>query len=61
MAGRDARERHAAYYLAASGGLGADLKGPRQRAALGEMEAELGNLRAGWEWAVEAGHCGAGC
>jgi tetratricopeptide (TPR) repeat protein len=54
--GRGASERHAAYYLAALRRWAVELKGPRQRAALGEMEVELGNLRAAWEWAVERGH-----
>jgi predicted ATPase/DNA-binding SARP family transcriptional activator len=53
--GRGARERHATCYLAALKRWTAELKGPRQRAALGEMEIELGNLRVAWEWATERG------
>ncbi|MBN1140122.1 MAG: hypothetical protein JXM73_26365 [Anaerolineae bacterium] len=53
--GRGARDRHAICYLTALARWAVELKGPRQRAALGEMEVELGNLRAAWEWVVEGG------
>ena len=32
---------------------GEDLKGARQLEALAEIEADLDNARAAWEWAVE--------
>jgi predicted ATPase/class 3 adenylate cyclase len=54
-AGEAARDRHCAYYTAALQGWEADLKGPRQRAALAEMDAEIENARAAWEWAAEQG------
>jgi tetratricopeptide (TPR) repeat protein len=46
------RDRHAAYYTAALAGWEMDLKGPRQREALLEMDLELDNIRSAWEWAV---------
>jgi predicted ATPase/class 3 adenylate cyclase/tetratricopeptide (TPR) repeat protein len=52
-AGEAARDHHCAYYTAALQGWEADLKGPRQRAALAEMDAEIKNARAAWEWAAE--------
>ena len=48
-----ARDRHSAYYAAALQQWAADLKGPRQQAALAEIEAESENARAAWNWAVE--------
>ncbi|MFN2130426.1 MAG: ATP-binding protein, partial [Anaerolineae bacterium] len=48
-----ARERHSAYYLAALERWEAALKGPEQLATLQEMDAEINNVRAAWEWAVE--------
>jgi tetratricopeptide (TPR) repeat protein len=42
------RDRHAAYYTAALAGWEMDLKGPRQREALLEMDLELDNIRAAW-------------
>jgi tetratricopeptide (TPR) repeat protein len=47
------RDRHAAHFAGALQGWAADLKGPRQLEALREMEADLDNARAAWEWAVE--------
>jgi len=54
-AGQGARGRHAAYYAAALERWAAELKGPRQQAALGEMDFEIDNARAAWEWAVTRG------
>jgi predicted ATPase/DNA-binding SARP family transcriptional activator len=48
-----ARDAHCAYYAAALQRWAGDLKGPRQQAALAEMEADVENARAAWEWAVE--------
>jgi DNA-binding SARP family transcriptional activator/predicted ATPase len=50
-----ARDRHAAYYLAALERWATDLCGARQLAAVGEIEADIGNVRAAWNWAVEQG------
>jgi predicted ATPase/DNA-binding SARP family transcriptional activator len=50
---RSVRDRHAAYYAAALEHWAADLKGPRQQTALVEMEAEIEDARAAWDWAVE--------
>jgi predicted ATPase len=50
-----ARDRHSAYYAAALQGWAADLKGPRQQAAMAEIEADSENARAAWNWAVERG------
>ena len=33
-----------------------ELKGPRQQAALAEMDAEIGNVRAAWNRAVAQEH-----
>jgi tetratricopeptide (TPR) repeat protein len=49
------RDQHAGYYAGALEGWGADLKGPRQLEALAEIEADLDNARAAWEWAVKCG------
>jgi len=48
-------DRHAAYYAAALEHWAADLKGPRQQAAVAEMEAEIEDARAAWDWAVQQG------
>ena len=47
------RDRHCAYYIAAVEGWGADLRGPREQAALAEMAADIANAQAAWEWAAE--------
>jgi len=47
------RDRHCATYCSALQRWETELKGPRQRAAMAEMEAEIDNARAAWEWAVE--------
>jgi predicted ATPase/DNA-binding SARP family transcriptional activator len=49
------RDRHAAYYAAALQRWARDLKGHRQMVALTEIEADLGNVRAAWDWTVERG------
>ena len=49
------RDRHSAYYAAALQGWAADLKGPRQQAAMAEIEADSENARAAWNWALERG------
>jgi len=47
------RDRHAAYYAGSLQAWEEDLKGPRQLEALSELEADLDNARAAWDWAVE--------
>jgi predicted ATPase/DNA-binding SARP family transcriptional activator len=47
------RDRHAAYYAGALQRWAEDLKGRRQLEALDEVEADLDNARAAWEWALE--------
>jgi predicted ATPase/DNA-binding SARP family transcriptional activator len=54
-AGETARDLHCAYYTAALQQWGADLKGSRQKTALAEMDAEIENARAAWDWAAERG------
>jgi predicted ATPase/DNA-binding SARP family transcriptional activator len=49
------RHGHCAYYIAALERWEADLFGSRQQEALREMEADIDNLRAAWDWAVEQG------
>ena len=48
-------ERHCAYYSAALERWTAELKGPRQREAMEEMDLEIENARAAWLWAVAHG------
>jgi tetratricopeptide (TPR) repeat protein len=48
-------DRHSGFYIAALRGWGADLKGPRQMAALVEMDSESENVRAAWDWAAARG------
>jgi predicted ATPase/uncharacterized protein HemY len=54
-AGEAARDRHSATYADALSGWAADLKGPRQKGALAEMDVEIENARAAWNWATERG------
>jgi tetratricopeptide (TPR) repeat protein len=49
------RDRHAAYYAAALGEWATDLKGLRQLEALQEIDADVDNARAAWNWAIEQG------
>jgi predicted ATPase len=51
-----ARDRHAAYYATALHRWGTDLKSHRQLTAMAEMDMEIKNARAAWNWAVERGH-----
>ena len=48
-----ARDRHCAYYIAALEQWEGDLKGRRQLAAFAEMDVEIENVGAAWDWAVE--------
>jgi predicted ATPase len=50
-----ARDRHCAYYAEYLQGREAHLMGREQRQALAEIEAEIENVRAGWDWAVVQG------
>ncbi|MFL7809779.1 MAG: tetratricopeptide repeat protein, partial [Anaerolineae bacterium] len=45
-------ERHSRYYAAYLAGQEERLKGPDQALALAEIEREIDNLRAAWEWAT---------
>jgi tetratricopeptide (TPR) repeat protein len=54
-AGWAVRDRHSAYYLAALRKWEGALKDARQQATLAEMDAEVDNVRAAWEWAVGRG------
>jgi len=47
------RERHAAHYSAGLREWYAALKGPRQQAALAELDVEIENARTAWDWAAE--------
>jgi DNA-binding SARP family transcriptional activator/predicted ATPase len=51
-------DRHSAYYALALRRWETDLRGPRQRAALSEMELESKNIGAAWQWAVKQGQIG---
>jgi tetratricopeptide (TPR) repeat protein len=50
-----AHDRHGAYYAGFLARRSEQLKGPRQQAALAEIEADADNARAAWDWAVERG------
>lgn len=50
-----ARDRHCAYYVEALQRWAEDAKGPRQQDVLLEMDVEIGNARAAWDWAVAQG------
>jgi predicted ATPase/DNA-binding XRE family transcriptional regulator len=50
-----ARRAHAHYYLALLRDRQAALTGDRQREALAEINAELDNVRAAWDWATAQG------
>jgi predicted ATPase/DNA-binding SARP family transcriptional activator len=50
-----AHDRHCAHYVAALQRWCEELEGPWQMAAIAEMDAEIGNARAAWDWAVEQG------
>jgi predicted ATPase/DNA-binding SARP family transcriptional activator len=50
-----ARDRHCTYYAGFLQQREADLIGWNQKRALAEIEAEIENLRAGWNWAVAQG------
>jgi DNA-binding SARP family transcriptional activator/predicted ATPase len=49
-AGDAVRDRYCAYYASALEAWGAELKGARQQAALAEMDLEVENARAAWDW-----------
>ena len=50
------RERHARYFLAAAQGRAAQADGPDEAQAFADLEADLSNLRAAMDWALECGH-----
>jgi predicted ATPase/DNA-binding SARP family transcriptional activator len=49
------RDRHSQYFAAALQRWAADLKGARQQEALAEMDVEMANARAAWDWMVSQG------
>ncbi|MBN2394550.1 MAG: hypothetical protein JXR84_27715 [Anaerolineae bacterium] len=48
----EVNDRHCAYYTTALQRWGNDLLGARQRIALSELDTEIDNARAAWEWAT---------
>lgn len=50
--GQAAHQRHSAYYIDLLQQFEQKLQGPRQRAALAEIDAEGENIRTAWNWAV---------
>src|SRR5690606_27564214 len=50
-----AREAHARYFTEVARRLKESLRGSGQDDALGELEAELGNLRTAWEYWLSMG------
>jgi predicted ATPase len=55
IAAEAAYDNHCAYYMAALQQWATDLKGRRQQEALSEMDVEIENARAAWDWAVAQG------
>jgi predicted ATPase len=51
----DVRARHCNYYTTALERWGVELKGHRQLSALAEIDLEIDNARAAWDWAVDQG------
>lgn len=49
------KERFGDYFTLISQRLGEELKGHRQIKAMGEIEADIQNIRAAWEWALFSG------
>jgi len=47
------RDQHSAHYAAMSDRWKTDLRGGQQLAALAEMDLEIENVRAAWDWALE--------
>jgi predicted ATPase/DNA-binding SARP family transcriptional activator len=47
------RDRHSAYYATALHEWGQELRGARQQAALEEIDTDVRNVVAAWDWAVE--------
>ncbi|MCJ7735975.1 MAG: tetratricopeptide repeat protein, partial [Anaerolineae bacterium] len=54
VAARRVHQRYCTYYGDALTAWAEDAKGPRQQVMLDEMDAEIDNARAAWDWAVEA-------
>jgi predicted ATPase/DNA-binding CsgD family transcriptional regulator len=52
---RAARQQHAAYFAAFTTERWQQIKGPRQMAALAELEADIENVRAAWHYSLEQG------
>ena len=50
---QNAQHQHCVYYAAFLYQRQITLRGPQQARALDEIESELDNIRASWEWAVE--------
>lgn len=53
---RAVRQLHSIYYANFLSGRGEELKGSRQIEAYSEIEAEVENIRAAWQWAIEEQH-----
>ena len=53
----EARVAHGAYFAQFLGAREDDLGGRRCGEALEEITADIENVRAGWEWAVQGRHC----
>ncbi len=51
----EARDRHSHYYTSLLTQGAQTLQGRGQEAALGELQAELENIRAAWQWAAQRG------
>ncbi len=47
------QDRHSAYFLSLIAERAPDLFGPKYQATLEALDAEIENLRAAWDWAVE--------
>ncbi|MFW6063586.1 MAG: tetratricopeptide repeat protein [Chloroflexota bacterium] len=54
----EVQERHCAYYTAFLAARAAGVNGGRQRETIGEIEEEIDNIRAAWNWATTQGSVG---
>jgi len=53
--GAEVRDRHSAYYMTFLQEREPQLRGQGQREAIREIVADIGNVRAAWNWSVEQG------
>ena len=57
LAAEATHDRHSSYFCAWIAQWGGELRGLRCRMALDAIDAEMQNIRTGWEWAAGQRHC----